>query len=215
MYGVRQGSHFNLFPCRYPFSSSNLTCHPYIKIPHFPCSSLSPQYNSYITVPVILANHNNLFSEMSLPFLLLCSLFLLLLLLKYNIPTEKYTNHTKCTSEQNPDFPTASPSHQEAFTGLLFLPIRGQTVKATVISRLPLPHPQICCLPAGLLASTMYPVAPVNSLGPIPDSFFSHMTYPVFSKPFWFNPRNRSRLWYLLSPPITSLVQVISVSQRP
>ena len=127
MYGVRQGSHFNLFPCRYPFSSSNLTCHPYIKIPHFPCSSLSPQYNSYITVPVILGNHNNFFSEMSLPFLLLCSLFLLLLLLKYNIPTEKYTNHTKCASEQNPDFPTASPSHQEASTSLLSLSIRGQT----------------------------------------------------------------------------------------
>ena len=67
----------------------------YIKIPHIPCSSLNPQYNSYITVPVILGNHNNFFSEMSLLFLVLCSLLLLLLLLKYNIPTEKYTNHTK------------------------------------------------------------------------------------------------------------------------
>ena len=62
---------------------------------------------------------------MSLLFLVLCSL--LLSLLKYNILTEKYTDHTKCTSKQNPDSPTASPSHQEASTSLLSLSIRGQT----------------------------------------------------------------------------------------
>ena len=74
------------------------------------------------------------------------------------------------------------PHNQSLASGSFHRPLI--LMKATVISRLPLPHPQTCCLPAGLLASTMHPVAPVNSRGAIPDSFLSHMTYPVFSKPF-------------------------------
>ena len=33
-----------------------------------------------------------------------------------------------CPSEQDPDSPTASPSHREVSMSLLFLPIRGQTI---------------------------------------------------------------------------------------